>query len=73
MDNVEEIKVEEILLILPVKLKSKVMTLAQQLVMEGKIEVILNGYDEGASIDFLAKITKLPIEEVKKIIQKYQK
>ena len=53
------------------------MTLAQQLVAEGeyknKVEVILNGYNEGASIDFLAKITKLPIDKVKQIINQYRK
>ena len=81
MDNVEEIKVEEILLILPVKLKSKVMTLAQQLVSKGikkgenkkTIEVILNGYNAGVPVNILAIQTNLPESEVKKIIQKYQK
>ena len=81
LDNVEEIKIEEILLILPVKIKEKVMTIAQKLVSEGiekgeyknTIKVILNGYKAGVSIKILATLTNLSESEVIEIIQKYKK
>jgi predicted transposase YdaD len=83
-DNIEEIKIQEILLILPVKIKEEVMTIAQKLKKEGikegikegeyraKVKTIINGYKKGLSIDILSALSDLNQEDVKKIIDEHK-
>ena len=54
-------------------IKNEIMNLYDQLIekgkIEGKIEVIINGHKNNASIEFLALITNLSINQVTQILK----
>ncbi len=41
--------------------------------LDGKIEVILNGFDKGHSISLLANITNFTEEEVRRILKEHKR
>jgi len=66
VENVNEV-IEVAVKSLSRKTEEAVMTIAEQLQAEGKKQVALELINEGLTVEFIAKVTKLPLAEVQKL------